>query len=609
MSYALVVESDAGAARRHVALLRDMGIDATAVRDANDALSAVERQGRPMLIVSNLSLPGMDGFELISRLQASAAPDRIPVVVQSPFMHLRTAASERKAELGILDVLARTSPMEAVRRALERASAATSSIRGTSAARSAERPAAIAPRESSRLARIASLALVDDLPPDEALQDLVQETARTFQVPIALVSIVLEDRQWFKSHVGLSGKLLEERGTEREVSFCAHVVEADRPEPLVVPDAAIHPVFASNRLVREGVVRSYVGAPLVTRDGTVLGTLCILDNQPMAISADQVDMLVALARRIAGDIELRSELRAARAQIEKSSRAAANMSVDALRAIVDHLDVGALLFDAKRTILYANPAMAALAGLPAPTLVGMARDNFLEHCSSRFDDPIDFLRRMRVLPEGPYVATEDLVLVRPHRRVIRWSARPVAFQDGTYGQLGLYRDVTNEVDLAAETARLAVHDPLTGLLNRRGIEDAVPRERERARRDGSPLCIAMIDVDHFKRVNDTWGHDVGDAVIRDVASACSRVLRATDILGRWGGEEFLALIGADEDTARSIIDRARRRVETLDLSLGTLVTISAGVVAMLPDESFADATRRADQCLYQAKHGGRNRVV
>ena len=111
------------------------------------------------------------------------------------------------------------------------------------------------------------MGIVDDRPPDETLQRLVEDTARAFDVPIALVSLILEDRQWFKAYFGLEGDAAAARGTPREISFCRHVVEGDMCQPLVVPDAAVHPFFATNPLVMSGLVRSYAGAPLVTPAG------------------------------------------------------------------------------------------------------------------------------------------------------------------------------------------------------------------------------------------------------------------------------------------------------------------------------------------------------
>ncbi|WP_224363513.1 GAF domain-containing protein [Hyalangium versicolor] len=472
MAWGLIVEPNTACSSKYRALLAEAGLEPVAAQDGVAARAAFKlRDEAPALVLTELSLAGVDGFQLIRELRKHA-PD-VRVIVLSSFVKMRTAALERKEEFGINEVLAKAAPIESIRRALHRvlgrklpeppassASAPPSPLPALPALPALDPPILRAPprasasstnpslltREQARLAKIASLRLVDDAPPDEQLQSLVQETARAFNVPIALLSLVLEDRQWFKAHVGIGGKVLQDRGTERDVALCAHVVEADQPEPLIVPDAATHPVFSTNRLVREGLFRSYAGAPLITREGTVLGTLCILDHKPLSISSEQVDALVALARRVAGDLELRSQLSKSQDALNASrgAHAADRLRADVLAATLNGLDDAVLLLDHKRTILFANEYMAAIADRTVSELIGMNREEFLRGFSERFADPPDFLRRMLILPEGPYVGREDFELRQPPGRMVRWTSRPVAFADGNFGQVSVYRDVTAE---------------------------------------------------------------------------------------------------------------------------------------------------------------------
>jgi signal transduction protein with GAF and PtsI domain len=155
------------------------------------------------------------------------------------------------------------------------------------------------PKEQARLAEIELLQLVDTLPPNDALQAMLGQTARKFGTSVALITIVTRDRQFFKAYHGIDGELLEKRGTSREVSFCRHVVESDEHVPLVVADASASPTFADNPLVVSGVVGSYVGAPLITPSGHVLGTLCLIDQGPWLGSAAQVHALTETAKTIA----------------------------------------------------------------------------------------------------------------------------------------------------------------------------------------------------------------------------------------------------------------------------------------------------------------------
>jgi len=168
-------------------------------------------------------------------------------------------------------------------------------------------------------------------------------------------------------------------------------------------------------------------------------------------------------------------------------------------------------------------------------------------------------------------------------------------------------------DTLEQVQRLASRDELTRALNRRALEGALDRERARAERAGLPFCVAMIDLDHFKRINDTHGHAAGDAVLRAFSAAVHDTLRTTDVFGRYGGEEFmLILVGTAAAEARDAVERIRAVVAGMDwgaMASGTPVTISAGVAAFRRGESVDALLHRADQALYQAKNGGRNQTI
>lgn len=167
--------------------------------------------------------------------------------------------------------------------------------------------------------------------------------------------------------------------------------------------------------------------------------------------------------------------------------------------------------------------------------------------------------------------------------------------------------------------RESVTDALTGLYNRRHFERRLAEEFSRARRQGQALALLLLDVDHFKRINDTHGHPVGDAVLRDLASRCLACVRAHDVVARYGGEEIAIVApGADADAARRLAERLRNAVQNLPLQLrgdayptglAVAYTVSVGVAAL--DASMADEAAllgAADAALYRAKRDGRNRV-
>lgn len=162
--------------------------------------------------------------------------------------------------------------------------------------------------------------------------------------------------------------------------------------------------------------------------------------------------------------------------------------------------------------------------------------------------------------------------------------------------------------------RLSSTDDLTGLANRRQLEKALRFEFLRALRYGTPLCVVLADLDHFKEVNDRFGHAGGDRVLREVAEVFRSRLRATDTAGRYGGEEFLVVLGSSASGARVLADRWRRDLErraiVLEDGSRIRVTMSLGVAERSEGMQDAEAlVKAADRALYAAKAGGRNRVA
>jgi diguanylate cyclase (GGDEF)-like protein len=160
---------------------------------------------------------------------------------------------------------------------------------------------------------------------------------------------------------------------------------------------------------------------------------------------------------------------------------------------------------------------------------------------------------------------------------------------------------------------IANTDELTRLPNRRHVLSLADQRLGAARATGEPFSILALDVDHFKNINDRYGHEAGDEVLRRLAGACRGALRHDDAIGRTGGEEFVVVLPrADAGTAMEVAERLRTAVESMDWSAvapGLSVTVSVGVAERDPsDTTFADISRRADLSLYRAKETGRNRV-
>jgi diguanylate cyclase (GGDEF)-like protein len=158
-------------------------------------------------------------------------------------------------------------------------------------------------------------------------------------------------------------------------------------------------------------------------------------------------------------------------------------------------------------------------------------------------------------------------------------------------------------------SNIALKDTLTGLFNRRGGEEALSREVARLQRTRSRSSVLLLDIDHFKRINDTHGHASGDRVIAEVAQTLQRLQRASDISARWGGEEFLVVLPDNNvDGARSFGERVRAAVEGIDFGELGHVTISAGAAEFRPDEKSSETIANADHALYAAKAAGGNAI-
>jgi len=184
----------------------------------------------------------------------------------------------------------------------------------------------------------------------------------------------------------------------------------------------------------------------------------------------------------------------------------------------------------------------------------------------------------------------------------------------------LYRERSRQLEaekreletLAAELDQRANEDALTRLSNRHHLENELPRLFQEAVQNGRALAVVVLDIDHFKHVNDTFGHAVGDSVLIEMADLLNRSRRAGDLVGRMGGEEFLiAFPGLDEGSAVEVCQRLRRNIQTHDwdaLRAGLRVTVSLGVCALSDETDIYDVVERADSRMYRAKRAGRNRV-
>lgn len=166
--------------------------------------------------------------------------------------------------------------------------------------------------------------------------------------------------------------------------------------------------------------------------------------------------------------------------------------------------------------------------------------------------------------------------------------------------------------LLEKVTELATRDELTGVYNRRWLMEMLQKEKDRTDREGQPFCICLVDLDHFKRINDTYGHSAGDVVLKSFAHTTARTLRASDVVARYGGEEFLLFLpNTHLELAKISVERVRNELALTSfegLPPELRITMSVGIAQYSSQESISELISRADQATYRAKAGGRDRI-
>jgi diguanylate cyclase (GGDEF)-like protein/PAS domain S-box-containing protein len=273
---------------------------------------------------------------------------------------------------------------------------------------------------------------------------------------------------------------------------------------------------------------------------------------------------------------------------------------DKLATIILSAQEGIVVTDNEGKVVLMNPS--------AETLVGKSMKQVVEEGFLDLLDDRDGLHSL--LERDPQIKEPETVHF--NGRVLSIYAATIRTPHGSViGSAALIRDITEEKRLEERLRRLSTTDGLTGLFNRRHLDESLALELERARRYNAPLSIVMFDVDHFKRFNDEHGHDQGDRVLQAIAQQLQEHSRKVDIPCRYGGEEFLAILpGTAQAGAIIVAERLRQSVEQMEVD-GLTVTISIGV-ATVPeiDTDTPDVLiEAADGALYRAKRAGRNQVV
>ncbi len=307
--------------------------------------------------------------------------------------------------------------------------------------------------------------------------------------------------------------------------------------------------------------------------------------------------LIASRIKLHSEIEVRRQREEALATSEKRFRSLFEESKDAI-----------VNTDTKGNFFMINPAGMKLLGL---TDHDLESKNF-QDC---YVDPAMARQFSATMLDQGYIRDFGVQLYGKGGKVLDCLMTVAAKQsaDGAITAYeGIIRDVTPFKRMEEELQRLATIDSLTGINNRRNFLDLAQKEINRSKRYKHPFSLIMLDIDHFKKINDTYGHSVGDQVLIDFCGICLKTIRESDIIGRLGGEEF-AVAAAESDTEATVIlaERIRKNVASHTATFGNEkvgVTVSLGVAQMQPDCDLNSILERADNALYQAKGNGRNQV-
>ena len=468
--------------------------------------------------------------------------------------------------------------------------------------------------EGNRLEALRRTDLVDSQTED-AFDEITELAAMVCGAPVCLLSLLDAEQSLVRSAYGV-----ERLGTIRRASSLDFASQEDGM--LVVPDLFADERFRDTALVREEPrFRAYAGFPVRGSQSLLLGSLCVLDTVPRGFTEKQLRGLRSLARQAETQIALRQETR----EREELVRALESSRLR-FEAFMDHSPVAAFIKDENGRMCWYNQRLAEMHGVSMETWLGKTDEEIWPG-----EMAASFRRTDRaVLAQGTELVLEE-TSPRPEGGVLYWRTCKFGFTDagGTRYLAGVSVDLTREKEQQAELRRitqkltrtntelttLSLIDPLTAIGNRRAFDLALEQGCAAAEEGDANLSLILLDIDHFKKLNDQHGHGYGDEVLVGIGRLLRRLVRATDHVCRYGGEEFAVLLpGAGAAPALELARRLCSAVRQGAWPHGR-VTISAGVATLAelthPGDSTSGAmlTATADGALYAAKRAGRNRVV
>jgi diguanylate cyclase (GGDEF)-like protein/PAS domain S-box-containing protein len=476
--------------------------------------------------------------------------------------------------------------------------------------------APLSPNEAQRLNALHSYKVLDTLP-EQDFDDLTFLAQQICQTPIALISLVDENRQWFKSKVGVSNT-----ETSLDFAFCPYaILHVD--DMLIVQDAQKDRRFAKSPRVTGGPkIRFYAGAPLVTSDGHALGTLCVIDRVPRELNTEQQNSLRALSRAVIAQLELRRTL-AMHRRMEEQLQTLNSSLEQKVEARTADLRISATAFesqeslmitDAQGVILRVNQAFTRTTGYTAEEIVGQTP----RVLKSGRHSP-EFYRMMweTILRTGTWHG--EIWDRRKNGEIypIWLSISSVKGDDGVVSHyVGSHIDISERKVAEEKIQTLAFYDHLTGLPNRRLLLDRLQQALASSGRNSRLGAMLLIDLDNFKSLNDTLGHDIGDLLLQQVTQRLGSCIREGDTLARLGGDEFVVILldlseqpieaaAQTESVSEKILDVLRQSYQLNKHVYHCTASIGATLFNGT-QQSMDELMKQADIAMYQSKKADRN---
>jgi len=354
--------------------------------------------------------------------------------------------------------------------------------------------------------------------------------------------------------------------------------------------------FPLDHLAMKLEVRHYVGLPLISASGMVLGPMAVFSRRPLRDQQLASSILQVFATRAAAELE------------RKHAEEALKTSEERYRLLVEYQSDLVIKLDKSGQFLFVSPSFCAVAGRDETMLLGTHYAPFVLP-----EDRAEVARSFKSLLRPPHTSYhENRAYTGAGVRWFGWAMRTVVDEQGEISAfVGIGRDISERKEAEAEIQKLAYFDRLTGLPNRQLLHDRIQQALIQSRRDGRRVAVMFLDLDRFKEINDTLGHDIGDQLLQAVAERLNTQLRGTDTVARLGGDEFVVVLPAvsqEEDVAAIAQKILEALSEQFPFSGHNLFTSASIGIALAPADGDDVATliKHADMAMYKAKDQGRN---